>query len=698
MVKEDYKDLQDAELLKDLKSNIEDWYSYFGENVTLAKESKKFLYGSQWTDEEEREYQELGKVYLTFNKLYPYVKRLIGEIRAFTPDLKVTALKQIDGNVDAQALIKSRENILRGVSYSSRSAVAYQTAFKNALGGGFGAVRVTTEYENDTSFNQVILIDEVAEPEKCFWDPVAKDPFKASGKFCGSHVTLSFDEFKAKYGFEPDMSDSMDGFGGDAFSWGDDENITLVDIYVKEEKEIELLLMSDGETITRQEYNKINKGFGDVEAMDVEIQDTRKSSKTTIMNYKFINSMILEKNEWKSPFLPDVYVDGDSYYMDGKQYTQPFIKDAIDAQRFVNYVGSETAQNIKDANNEDYVVTPDNIKGNKKQWMDKRRRKGALVASPDPKNGYMPTKQPPSQINPQLIQHFSRAENDIKTSLGVFDANQGAGEADLSGIAELTRITQGNMSSFVYVDNLTRSISQVGRIVLSLISTVLTNTQQILGIDENGKQVFEHINTPQMGGDIGNDMAEGAFDIGVEASAPFAAQRQREMQNILAFANVFQEVRPAIPDLVASKLDSDLANELVVRSKMMLPPAVIAADKSNPQAAQQAQQQLQQQQQMQQMQAQMQQQMLQMKMQDDHIKALAAQMGGQANMMNAQTNRDGMMVKAQQDGQKMRADGVQTMVKMQTEQRKAQAEEVKAEMAVQQEIIKTVGMANKAIE
>jgi len=54
-----------------------------------------------------------------------------------------------------------------------------------------------------------------------------------------------------------------------------------------------------------------------------------------------------------------IFVDGDSNFINGQQYTRSFIHEAKDAQKFVNYVGSEIAAEIKNRRREQWIGTPD---------------------------------------------------------------------------------------------------------------------------------------------------------------------------------------------------------------------------------------------------------------------------------------------------------------------------------------------------
>ena len=55
------------------------------------------------------------------------------------------------------------------------------------------------------------------------------------------------------------------------------------------------------------------------------------------MHYRMIRDRIIDFSEWPSRQLPIPFVDGDSYYIEGRQYTKSFIHEARDAQKCVNY-------------------------------------------------------------------------------------------------------------------------------------------------------------------------------------------------------------------------------------------------------------------------------------------------------------------------------------------------------------------------
>lgn len=672
--------LPSQERLDDIKKNIENYFSIAGDNIDTARDSKAFLYGDQWEEYVLAEYQALGRVALTINKIAPYQRRLSAEYRAATPAVEISPCSK--RNEQNEAMANIYECWMRSKFEASNAKRAFQKAFDNATIGGFGAIAVTYDYVDAKSFDQDINILRIEEPATCGWDPAATNITKSDGDYCFRYYELSKDEFKKTYGFDAPDTSEMPSYLDVKFRWNDSENVTLVDYYEKEYFDVELLKLANGHSVSRKEYKKMTDFLEENPQYDnpdlqqqMEIVQKRRAKDYVIYNYVLVGDRILERKKFAGKELPIIYADGNSYILDGKEYTQAFIKDAMDAQRFENFVVSETVQNLKDSTKEDYLATPANIQNFEDQWRDKRRRKGTLLANPDPKTGQMPIKQPPSQINPQLIGLQTRAEEDIKSTLGIFDSNQGASSTDLSGKAENIRITQGNLSSFVYIDNVNEAVEQTGRVLLSVFRGLFNNPMSIQGTKKDGSVFNADINIPTFGAKSLNDVNYGDYKVAVKISSSFAAQRDQEYQRILAYASSFPSMQNVVQDLAAKALNSDISSDIAKRAQLTLPPEIQASIKDDPQLAKQGAMAFQQQQKVAQQNVQLQQMAAQQEIQNGQVKALSEKIDALANMMNAQTNR-----------QKAEMSGMVEAAKLKAEEDRAMREEETA-------IIRALGKA-----
>jgi hypothetical protein len=77
------------------------------------------------------------------------------------------------------------------------------------------------------------------------------------------------------------------------------------------------------------------------------------------------------------------------------------------------------------------------------------------------------------------------ANDDMKAIIGIYDASLGARSNETSGRAIMARQREGDVSTFHFIDNLSRAIRHGGRILLDLIPKVYSTARmvRILGED-----------------------------------------------------------------------------------------------------------------------------------------------------------------------------------------------------------------------
>ena len=66
------------------------------------------------------------------------------------------------------------------------------------------------------------------------------------------------------------------------------------------------------------------------------------------MHRKIAGDYILEESEAPCEDIPVIFMDQNSFYdKNGKQVCRPFVIDAIDSQRYLNYLGTQSAYILK---------------------------------------------------------------------------------------------------------------------------------------------------------------------------------------------------------------------------------------------------------------------------------------------------------------------------------------------------------------
>lgn len=585
--------IDEAEVLKKAREDLVLWEGYFGENTTRGKDDMNFLLRDQWSAVERSEFSRLFKPAMTFNKLYDVTKKIVGEQRKNKPDLMVRSLT----GKSTQKQIDLRADLVRTISYQSQNDLVYQTAFRSALMMGYGAFEICLDYESPKSFNQVIRYELIPDSTRTSFDPTALKPHKGDGNFCARQYLYTKEEFYATYPACMNPVSYSDPRSLLDFQWETRDTIVVCKYSRKEWFPVKIFLLNDGSSVTEEEWEEMqpeiemqNKLADEAEVVGDIIRKTipeiigeRMSKDYKIRQYVLTQNQIIEFTDWPSKYLPIIFVDGDSNYINGQQYTRSFIHEAKDAQKFVNYVGSEIAAEIKNRRREQWLGTPDNILGYEQMWRNPELQAGMLTARPDPKTGAMPQKMPPWELSQTLLQQFQRGSQDMREILG-FSENEALQGHDMSGKARRERKLEGSMSAYVWFDNLNQAIEQGGRVVLDLLPVIAgeherhmvvsksdgrTETitlNKIIGESEDGEPIRD------------NTLDDSDYDIEIDTGPSFAVQKDMALEFFQQTIQANPQTFPLIADLWAKNLDVQYMPQIAERFKTLVPPAIIAKE------------------------------------------------------------------------------------------------------------------------
>ena len=612
--------IDEAEVLKKAREDLVLWDGYFGENVVRGKDDMNFVLRDQWSAVERSEFNRLFKPAMTFNKLYDTTKKVVGEQRKNKPDLMVRSLT----GKSTQQQIDLRADLVRTISYQSQNDLVYQTAFKQALMMGYGAFEICLDYESPKSFNQVIRYELIPDVTRTSFDPTAMKPHKGDGNFCARQYVYTKEEFYATYPAVMNPISYADPRSLLDFQWETRDTIVVCKYSRKEWFPVKLYLLSDGQTVTEDEWADMQDNIkmqndladsseivGDIIRKNIpEIVGERMSKDFKIRQYVLTQNQIIEFTDWPSKYLPLIFVDGDSNFINGQQYTRSFIHEAKDAQKFVNYVGSEVAAEIKNRRREQWMGTPDNILGNEQMWRNPELQNGILIAKPDPKTGAMPSKLPPWELSNSLLQQYQRGCQDMREILG-FSENEALSGHDMSGKARRERKLEGSMSAYVYFDNLNQAIEQGGRVVLDLLPVIAGEHERHMVVSKSDGRTDSIVLNKIVGeADNGepikdNTLEGGDYDVEIDTGPSFAVQKDIALEFFQQTLQANPQTFPLIADLWAKNLDVQYMPQIAERFKTLVPPQILAKEEGkqlppqppSPQE-QMAQQQMMQQQQM----------------------------------------------------------------------------------------------------
>lgn len=664
----------DEDFMQDMREKFVISADVSSENRKLALEDIKFgLLGEQWNEKDAEKRRLKGKPCITINKFPAHIRQVVNDARQNKPAIRV---RPVDDNSDPKTA-EILNGLIRNIETSSNADIAYDTAIHQSVSGGFGYLRVNVDFAGDDTFDRDIKIERISNQFAVYEDPYANSADGSDWKCCWVTERITKAEFKSRFGNKDTVNWELTEDVED-YDWVNDDGVWIAEYWEREEVTKEICLLSDGDVVDEDVYEANADAYQAFGKTKIESRTT-KSHKVT--QYIVSGKEILETNEWAGRYIPIVPCYGEEVIVENKRYFKSLIRDSKDAQRLLNYWRTTTTELVALAPKTPFIGEEGAFSVDTAKWTTANTEDHAFIMH---KKGTMPPqRQQYASVPAGAMQEALNADDDIKSTMGMFGASIGQADNAISGRAIMARQRESDTGTFHFIDNLSRSLRQVGRIIVDLVPHVYQPGRVLRIIGEDGKET-ENIRVAEQGAqlppDISNvyDLTAGKYDVVVDVGPGFTTKRQEAATQMIEFSRVNPQASALISDLIAKNLDWPGATEISERFKAMLPPQITG---ENPQV-QQLQQQLQAaQQQAQQVAQQLVQQLEQLK-QDKSIDVEKVKI----DAYNAETNRAKIM-QAGMTPEQVQMLVVQTIQQlMQTPDITPGYEQQQAAMAQQQQI------------
>jgi hypothetical protein len=569
---------------------------YENDNRTKAKEDISFSDGEQWETADVTSRTADGRPTLTFNLCPIFIKQVMGNIRMNKPRIKVVptggkANKQVAGILDG---------IIRKIESQSNADEVYDEATKQMVTGGFAYIRVDNVYASNDMFDRDLQISWIPNQFAVYFDPLPYDLNKQNAEWAMVTSSIPKSEFIEKYPSAPLSSIPTTGVG-DASNWFKKDEIRIAEYFERECYEETIVLMSSSEVLKKadaEEYIEKSKlslqtallSNPNAKALEGMLQvpsivDERKVERYKVWRYLICGSCILEDKQLvPGEYIPIIPILGDVNIVDGVRRVKGLVRDIKDPQRRLNYWVSTETEIVSNQPRSPWIATPSQIQGFEKDYQNAAKKGNSVIrynyvlegdtgaAAPPPQ------RIPPVQPSPGMLEAAASALNDMKMAAGIFGPSLGeAPNEDVSGVAFGNAQRASDVVSFIYSDNLTRSLKLLGKILIGMIREVY-DTDRVVRIRDHMNQDIEvQINSettdPLLGLSIRlNDLTLGDYGVEVITGPPYMTARMEARTELLRFAQVFPEAKQALMDLIAKTSDFPLSDELDRRLSMVMPP------------------------------------------------------------------------------------------------------------------------------
>lgn len=568
----------DTDILKDACNQFDECVQAEADNRAEALDDLRFArLAEQWPEAVKKQREREGRPCLTINRLPTFIRQVVNDARQNKPSIKV---KPVDDSADIETA-EVLNGLFRNIEYISNADVAYDTAVDFAVSCGFGYLRVDMDYAHDDTFDMDVKIGRVANPFSIYGDPFSESADSSDWMRAFVVDRMSKEDFRRKYKGAEEVD--WDGIGYTSLHapWAEDGVIQVAEWWRREEVSRKLVQLSDGSILDARQYQQAKEYF-DVVGLTVKGERDAKSWKVT--QRVITGAEVLEENAWPGIYIPIIPVYGDEVNIEGKRYFRSMIRDAKDPQRMFNYWRTTSTELVALAPRVPFIGPRGAFATDAQKWATANSTSHPYIEYDGPQ---APTRQPldtggaAGAMNESLA-----AADDLKSIMGLYDASLGQRSNETSGVAINARKHEGDVSTFHFIDNMTRAIRHLGRVVVDLIPHVYSGPRILRVIGEDGSSKNVPVNQPLTVGQetpqqettevqqaISRiyDLTAGRYDVVVEAGPSFTTKREEATAQMTELMRAYPQAAPLIGDILAKNLDWPDAEEISARFKAMLP-------------------------------------------------------------------------------------------------------------------------------
>ncbi len=490
------------------------------------------------------------------NKIHLAVIRIINEYR----NNRITVNFISKAGEDAEDLAETCASLYRADEQDSTAEEAYDNAFEEGVGGGYGAWRLRTAYENEEDEDderQRIRIEPIFDADSSvFFNLDAKRQDKADAKRCYVLTAMSRAAYKAEWNDDPASWPKQ--VHQRQFDWLTPDVVYVAELYKVEEAR-ETLHFYRGPL---GEERKIrDEDFENDETLEETLaatgwREARQKKIKTRQVHKYIMSgagiledcgIIAGKN------IPIIPFYGKRWFVDNVERCMGHVRLAKDAQRLGNMQRSKLGEYAAYSAIEKPIFTPEQVAGHQQMWADDNIKNYPylLINQLTDPNGNPVAIGPQSytkapEIPPALAALLQITEQDMQDVLG----NQQAGEQlqpNISGKAVELIQNRLDMQTFIYISNFAKAIRRSGEVWLSMAKDILVEEgRKMKGVGAGGEveqiELMRAVANQETGEiEHENDLTAADFDVAVDVGPSSASKKQATVRALTGMMQITQD-------------------------------------------------------------------------------------------------------------------------------------------------------------
>lgn len=601
------------------------------------------------------------------NKVATELNRIISEYR----NNRIT-VKFRPGDREASEELANKLNGLFRADYEETDGgEACDNAFDDAATGGFGCFRLTSMLVNEydpMDERHRIAIEPVYDPSRSVWfDPDAKKYDKSDALWAFCMYSLSPEKYEAEYGKTPPSSLDTTTITSWEYDWFASEVVYIAKYYEVRKESVDVISYQQPITGEIATYDS-----DQIEDIEDELADAGfvEVARRSVKRRRVYVSVVDGENFLEKPrripgeHIPLIPVYGKRWFIEDIERVEGHIAKAMDPQRLYNLQVSMLADTASQDPGQIPIVGMEQIRGLEKHWEARNKKRPAFLPLREVKDkagniisGATPAGYTqPAVMNQALAALLQQTSADIQEVTGGSQAMQQM-PSNISQETVSNLMNRSDMASFIYLDNMAKSLKRAGEVWLSMAREVYGSDREVRVVNEDGTDDIALMNAQVVDRQTGqvvalNDLSTGRYDVMVDVGPSYTARRDA---TVYALTQVLQTMlpgdpmRPVIQGIILDNLDGEGMDDFKEfnRKQLLTTGAVKPRNQKEQEIVQQAQ-------------------MAAQNQPDPNMVLAQAQMvAAQAEAQKAQNETAQVQIKAfsaQQDAQLSQAQVVKTLV------------------------------------
>lgn len=507
--------------------------------------------GAQWEGPLGEQFE--NKPRFEVNKIHMSVIRIINEYR--NNRIAVDFVSK-DGS-ENDKLAEACNGLYRADEQDSVADEAFDNAFEEGVGGGYGAWRLRTTYEDDEDDDnekQRIRIEPIYDADSSvFFDLDAKKQDKSDAKYCFVLYSITREAYIAEWNDDPATWSNI--IHQTQFDWNTPDVVFVAEYYRVEEVRETIRIF---QTIEGEEERYTQADFDADETLEetlfnlstIEVRQKR-VKRRKVHKYIMSGGAILEDAGYiAGKNIPIVPYYGKRWFVDNVERCMGHVRLAKDPQRLKNMQLSKLGEISALSSVEKPILMPEQVAGHQIMWAeDNIRNYPYLLINPiTGPNGETQAAGPvaytkSSAIPPAMAALLQLTEMDMAEILG---NNQQAEEmvSNISGKAVELIQTRLDMQSFIYMTNMAKAMRRCGEIWLSMAKDVyVEDKRKMKAIDQMDQVSSIELMKPIIDEETGeltyeNDLSKATFDVSVDVGPSFTSRRDATVRALTGMMQV----------------------------------------------------------------------------------------------------------------------------------------------------------------